>query len=372
MLRFTLILFLSVLIFNTKAQTEYDDCKHLLSEVRNYTVYKTISEISVDGKPDETSWEKADWSEYFQDIEGDKKPTPKYNTRFKMLWDNQYLYILAELEEPHVWAYYTERDMIVYHENDFEFFIDPNGDTHNYFEFEINAQNTVMDLFMPKPYRNGGKFDLDWDADGFQSSVHVNGTLNDPSDIDKSWTVEMAIPFSALKVNDEYLVPKNGDHWKINFSRVQWQTEIVDGKYQKIKDTQTGRFLHEDNWVWSKQGVINMHLPERWGIAAFSTQKVGGAKVEFVYPDEEILGKYLWLVYYKQHDYKKQNNRFASSLKEIGLEKEIETKIGEKLVLSMHPVNNGFKAILENNKGLKLSIDQNGLFQSVKKIVQNE
>jgi hypothetical protein len=107
-----------------------------------------------------------------------------------------------------------------------------------------------------------------------------------------------------------------------------------------------------------------MHLPERWGIAAFSTQKVGGAKVEFVYPDEEIFGKYLWLVYYKQKDFKKHNNRFASSLEEIGFEKEININTGEKLVLSLHPVDNGFKAFLENNKGLKLSIDQDGLFQS--------
>ena len=29
-------------------------------------------------------------------------------------------------------------------------------------------------------------------------------------------------------------------------------------------------FPHEDNWVWSPQGEIAMHLPERWGFLQFS------------------------------------------------------------------------------------------------------
>lgn len=367
MLKFFVTIFLLFLILFSEAQNVFEEYDHLFSDVRNYAVYQSVSEIIVDGKPNETSWERADWSEYFQDIEGDKKPTPRYSTRFKMLWDEQFLYILAELEEPHVWAYYKKRDMIIYHENDFEVFIDPDGDTHNYFEFEINAQNTVMDLFMPKPYRNAGKFDLAWDVKGFQSVVKIDGTLNDPSDIDKKWTVEMAIPFSALEVNGDFKVPKNCDNWKINFSRVQWHTEIVDGKYRKLKDTKTGRDLKEENWVWSKQGVINMHLPERWGIATFSKFKVGGKKITIDYPEKEFLGRYLWLVFYKQQDFKKKNNRFAELLSEIGLKNEIVTENGRKILLKLESDKNVFKAIVDNKKGMNFSINQDGLFQSTEK-----
>jgi hypothetical protein len=39
----------------------------------------------------------------------------------------------------------------------------------------------------------------------------------------------------------------------------------VDGRYEKLPDTP------EDNSVWSPQGVINMHLPERWGFVEFSS-----------------------------------------------------------------------------------------------------
>lgn len=68
------------------------------------------------------------------DIEGDRKPRPRFRTRVKMLWDDNYFYMGAEMEEPHVWATLTERDSIIYRDNDFEVFIDPDGDNHNYYE----------------------------------------------------------------------------------------------------------------------------------------------------------------------------------------------------------------------------------------------
>ncbi len=349
--------------FFSKAQNIFEGYEHLFSNVRRYVVYQTNSEITIDGKADETSWQQAEWSEYFRDIEGDKKPTPTFFTRVKMLWDKQNLYILAELEEPHVWAYYIKRDQIVFHENDFEIFIDPDRDTHNYFEFELNAQNTLFDLFMPKPYRNGGKYDIEWNVAGFQSAVFIDGTLNNPMDIDKKWTVELAIPFSCLKVDDKFEVPQEGDSWKINFSRVQWKTEIVEGKYEKLKEAETNRFSSEDNWVWSQQGVINMHFPERWGFANFSAKPVGSDEVTFKYPEEEITGKYLWLLYYKQHDFKKVNGKFAGSLSDLNLKERIITESGETIFLEMKANDAGFNVLLDNGRGLKLSINNDGLFE---------
>ncbi len=286
--------FLNVLLlvlffnFSGNAQDLFKGFEHLFSTPRDYVVYRTISEIKIDGKPDEASWQHAPWTDFFRDIEGENKPLPKFQTRAKMIWNEQNLYILAELEEPHVWAYYDQHDQIVFHENDFEVFIDPTRDTHNYFEFEVNAQNTLFDLFLPKPYRNGGGADIPWNAIGFQSAVWVDGTLNDPSDTDKGWTVEMSIPFAALK-SDSHAgsAPLDGQLWKMNFSRVQWQTEIVDGKYHKMKDPVTNNYLNEDNWVWSQQGLIDMHYPERWGLVLFSENKVNGEKVSFQLPKEE-------------------------------------------------------------------------------------
>lgn len=213
---------------------------------------------------DDPAWQLAPWTEDFVDIEGDAKPKPRFRTRAKMLWDDKCLYIGAEMEEPHVWATLTERDSVIFHDNDFEVFIDPDGDARSYFELEINALNTVWDLWLDVPYREGGQADSTWCIDGLGTAVGIRGTINDPRDTDEGWSVEIAIPWAALADKAGMpCPPRSRDIWRINFSRVQWQTTVTDGKYQKIPDTP------EDNWVWSPQGMIDMHQPEHWGFVEF-------------------------------------------------------------------------------------------------------
>src|SRR5690554_1640714 len=104
---------------------------------KSYIAYKTIDVIDVDGKADEVSWQKAPFTSDFIDIEGVVKP--KYQTNVKMLYDQDYMYFYAKMEEPHVWGTLKQRDTVIFYDNDFEIFIDPDGDTHNYMEFEMNA-----------------------------------------------------------------------------------------------------------------------------------------------------------------------------------------------------------------------------------------
>ena len=69
-----------------------------------------------------------------------------------MLWDDNYFYIAEQLEEPHVWATLTKHDSVIFQDNDFEVFIDPDGDNQEYYEIEINALNTDWDLLLKKAY----------------------------------------------------------------------------------------------------------------------------------------------------------------------------------------------------------------------------
>ena len=233
-----------------------------------YTALRAAKPLKIDGVLDDKEWGRAPWSADFVDIQGGDRPKPRFRTRMKMLWDDKYLYIGAELEEPDVWGTLTVHDSVIFRDNDFEVFIDPNGDTLEYYEFEMNALNTGWDLFLDKPYRFGGKARNEWEIPGLKTAVKVWGTLNNPADRDRGWTLEIAMPWKAL---GEYAhrpsPPKHGDEWRINFSRVEWQHNVVDGKYEKVPDTK------EDNWVWSPQGVINMHVPEKWGYVRFSTNK---------------------------------------------------------------------------------------------------
>lgn len=247
---------------------------------KSYTCYRAEKAISIDGRLDERSWKKAAWTSPFVDIEGSKKPLPLQETRVKMLWDDQYLYIAAQIEEEHIWAYQEKKDQIVYLENDFEVFIDPDGDTDNYYELEINAINNTFDLFLPKPYRKGGRAQLKWDIKGLKSAVSVNGTLNDATDKDKRWFVEIAIPFGSLSTeNVKPVMPADASEWRINFSRVNWQHEVdQQGRYRRKPNAETGKPIPEYNWVWSPQGIINMHYPEYWGKLVFSRDKVRKTK----------------------------------------------------------------------------------------------
>jgi hypothetical protein len=279
---------------------------------RGYVCYRAPTPVTIDGKLDDPAWQAASWTEDFVDIEGDRRsPPPRFRTRAKMLWDDRYFYIGAELQEPHVWGTLTKHDSVIFHDNDFEVFIDPDGDNHNYAELEINALNTTWDLLLKKPYRDGGKALNEWEIPGLKTAVHVNGTLNDPRDTDRRWTVEIAIPWKVLgKLTDVPAPPRDGDQWRVNFSRVEWQHKIVDGKYHKIK----GR--PEDNWVWSPQGVVDMHRPEKWGYVQFSTGAPGKARFrpDPAGPARQLLHR----IYYAQRAFQEEHKRYARTLKELG------------------------------------------------------
>ncbi len=295
-----------------------------------YSCYKTNGKVVVDGRIDEKTWELAPWTKEFGDIEGEHKTKPNYKTKVKMLWDDDYLYFAAELEEPHIWGKLKQRDTIIFYDNDFEIFIDPDGDTHWYYEFEINALNTIWDLILRKPYRDAEIVaDNSWNIKGLISAVHINGTLNDPKDIDQSWIIEVAMPWSALK---EYAAekrrPKLNEYWRIGFSRVQWITEIINGEYVKSRDSITNKNLAEHNWTWSAQGTIAMHKPERWGFVLFTDHNSISDESKFEISIDEEIKWALRQLYYIQKRHKEVFNSYTENKEALHLNK-IKCKSGK-------------------------------------------
>ncbi|HYV28575.1 MAG TPA: carbohydrate-binding family 9-like protein, partial [Candidatus Eisenbacteria bacterium] len=285
-----------------------DDWARMKSIIpQGYVCYHATDKITIDGRLDEASWQAAPWTQEFVDIEGDAKPKPRFRTRAKMLWDDEYFYVAAELEEPHVWATLTNHDAVIFHDNDFEVFIDPDGDSHDYYEFEMNALNTGWDLLLKKRYIDGGPALNSWEIPGLKTAVHVDGTLNHPADRDKGWSVEIAFPWKALA---EYAhrksPPAEGDQWRVAFSRVEWQIEIKDGKYHKVPGAK------EDNWIWSAQGIIDMHRPEKWGYVQFTRKKFGQTK--FVPDPAGPARNALEEIYYAQQDFQAKHQRWAATL----------------------------------------------------------
>lgn len=242
--------------------------------LRRYRCLRTATAPPVDGSLTDPAWSAAPWTEDFVDISGPDRPTPRLRTRAKLLWDDNFLYVGAVLAEPHVWATLTERNSRLFDENNFELFLDPDGDGLNYYEFEINALGTIWELTMPRPYALGGEAVTPTNLPGLRSAVRVDGTLNDPADTDRGWSVEVALPWSALASYNpgRATPPVPGDEWRLNLMRIEWPHAVVDGRYQ--------RGTGEDFWVWAPQYEVSVHKPEHWGVLEFCVGRhlpAGGA-----------------------------------------------------------------------------------------------
>lgn len=353
-------LFFAGSVFNIGGQSSvFDGYKHLFVTPQSYVVGYAHQSPIIDGNIEDAVWQKAPWTSAFQDIEGDLKPKPYYQTKAKMLWDSTYLYVAAELCDKHIWSYLKEHDQVVFLDNSFEVFIDPSNTGHRYFEIEINAQNTIFDLFLPKPYRAGSPALISWDSKGLKHKVQIYGSLNDPANEDVKWTVEMAIPLRDISLGNNVRIPKDKEIWRLNFSRVQWETSPVDGKYVKKKDANES-LLPENNWLWSAQGIIDMHAPERWGYIQFSTLNAGAKLPEFELPYTELQRQYLWLVYYKQNAYRSSHNGvFAKSLKDLGLSENSEIA-GKKNKLHLEATSGQFSASISDSENTLITINNEG------------
>lgn len=287
---------------------------------RGYVCYRTSAPVSPDGLLNEQAWGEVPWTDYFLDIEGSTKPAARFKTHAKMLWDDMNFYIAAELEEPDVWATLRQRDTVIFFDNDFEVFIDPDGDTHTYYELEVNPFGTAWDLLMVKPYRDGSPAVVGWDIAGLKVGTHVDGTINKPGDKDKNWTVEIVIPLASLT---EYAwgasIPKAGDQWRMNFYRIEWRTVTENGKYIKEIDPGTGKGFLPDQWVWSPQNRNDIHMPEMWEAVQFSAIPAGKGTEAYI-PDPDLSLKWaLRKIHYAEKEYYTKNNTYSSSLQELGL-----------------------------------------------------
>eukprot|EP01084_Bolivina_argentea_P298302 514031_1 len=263
------------------------DCSFNSTYPKQYIAYKLSAneqpDIS-DGKLTDKAWQDVPFSDLFIDIAN--HAIPRFNTQMKMRWDDNWLYVGAQINDPEIWANLTQDETVIFHDNDFEIFVDADATNHYYKEYEMNANNNTWNLCLNVPYSDGGYENSTrvFGKNGWtmipplQCGTYVNGKLNDPTSRNFYWSVEVKMPISGLLYNQTQVIPgsKNGTFWRINFSRVEWHVLINDNStanhsingygYEKING------VAEDNWVWSSQAVVDMHQPDRWGILQFSVE----------------------------------------------------------------------------------------------------
>jgi hypothetical protein len=265
-----------------------------------YTAYRAPQPLLLDGRLDKAAWQSAPPTPRFVDI-GSGAPSP-FGTQARILWDDEHLYIGFEAEEPLVTARNVERDSLIFFENDLEVFID-GGDA--YYELEFNALGTMYEVFFvwrdayTKDARwQDPRFDvhsrrvhsfagdhgstatsfwagdhprgtrwafLDYDLPGVELAVRVDGSLNDPSVIDRGWTAEVRIPWASLAdlARGRSLPPTPGDVWSMFL-----------GRFEQLPTREAGRTIGL-GWSASPHGVNDTHIPASWTRVRFDDRPAG-------------------------------------------------------------------------------------------------
>ncbi|MDR0656885.1 MAG: carbohydrate-binding family 9-like protein [Treponema sp.] len=259
------------------------------SEPAHYTSLRIQGPLIINGDLEKQCWKDAEKSGRFVDMVSGEPAF--FDTRMASLWDEQNLYIAYWLEEPLVRASFTERDSLVWFDNDVELFLDGEN---SYYELEINAFNTVYEVFFvyQDALKQGSRFSgraefdlynrnvdvlcgfqdfsrfgksrkrwafMDWDFPGLKTGVKVQGSINDPSVTDKGWTVEIALPwegFGSLLPGQNF-PPKKGDSIRAAFFRFE-----ALRYHNKTVPESAG-------WALNAHGVYDSHLPEKFSILHF-------------------------------------------------------------------------------------------------------
>ncbi len=280
-----------------RADSEFPPVKD--ESIARYTARRVSETIEIDGRLTERTWQKIEKSPRFVDLISGRETI--HDTRAAVAWDDEFLYVGYWVEEPFVAATFVERDKPIYRDNDVELFI---AGANAYYEFEINSFGTLYEGFFiwQKDYESTGyskipeldrsrpdvqsqRFNgvglkthprglrwafLKWDFPEAKTAVHIDGTINDHSDRDRGWTVELAFPWRGMKElamgDGRALPPNDGDVWRIDFSRFN--------QYREAEPAEDS-----GGWAWSAHGVWDSHVPECFPYVTFSSAVVGESAV---------------------------------------------------------------------------------------------
>lgn len=202
--------------------------------------------IVIDGKLDDAVWTRATTTGQLVNAgTGEPQVGGAVTGTVRLIYDNDALYLAFEVfdedvrggfdpaqADPHLWT----RDTV-------EVMIDPDGDADNkdYYEIQVGPQNLVFDSQFddynrPRVDPDGPFGHQEWSAQ-LRSAVEVHGTLDDARE-DEGYTVEMAIPWSSLRLAKR-TPPNAGDTWRMNFYAMEnnggaaWSPILGQGNFHR-------------------------------------------------------------------------------------------------------------------------------------------
>ena len=240
----TLAIILVSLCFSTYAAADYPE----------YNILRTTEKIVIDGILDEADWKAA---QSFGDFkfawwkEGEKE-----QTEVKMLWDDTFLYLSYKCDDKHIWAEHYDTNSTTYKDDCVEIFWDPNpaDPKRKYNMFEINCIGNLLSVYVDSGVSIHERIRRLMVPHIAQT---IQGTVNNDSDTDTGWIIEMAIRFSDYPELFNGATPDNGDMWKIGLNRLGGKTNP-----------------QHSQWSPSKSEKPSFHRPEDFGKIFFRKKPV--------------------------------------------------------------------------------------------------
>jgi len=184
-----------------------------LPSLPEYTLRRAARAPVIDGELGDAVWKDATPVVLRGSFDGRQA---SLRTEVRLAYDDANLYAAFDVEDPDAWGTFRQRDEPIYEQEVVELFLDANADGRTYNEMQVSPHNIHFDAYFPA--RRQG-MDLSWDS-GMTTAVKVRGTLDDSSDRDEGWRVEMKIPIARL-AEVPNIPPRKGDRWRFNLYRLE-------------------------------------------------------------------------------------------------------------------------------------------------------
>ena len=195
-----------------------------MRDSKPYPCRWTDESIHIDGRLDEESWKRAERLDGFL-VAGKEQPA-NFGTVARLLWSNTHLYFAATMDDADIYGLHEGHDCPFGGDDVIELFIKPSRSAPPYWEFHVTPRGATRDYFWARRAAGPEARWMAYDS-GMQAAVTLDGTLNHWEDRDRSWTAELAIPWTAFEKTGG--PARAGDRWTFLVSRYDYSVYQENG-----------------------------------------------------------------------------------------------------------------------------------------------
>lgn len=194
-----------------------------IAKKQYHTQHAGTADITLDGIPDETAWDKVEWGGDFIQYQPAEGQAPHQPSQFKILYDDKYLLIAYR-------AFDHSPDSIVKRmsrRDEFpgdwmEINIDSYHDLRTAFSFTLSVSGVKGDELVSD---NGNYWDTNWNPI-WHAKTHVD---------EQGWTAEVKIPFSQLRYGNQ--------------AEPVWGIQVMRRIFRK-EERSTWQYIPQNNGGW--------------------------------------------------------------------------------------------------------------------------